>query len=205
MQQVYAVVDEAELGEHRGDWGRLQTALHDQWQLGDLTIDLPVLRRLQAVLRQGNWRVTVSLWQNRDVIDVQPAYVEGAYGLAVDIGSTTVAGHLCDLRTGAILATDSAMNPQVTYGEDLMSRVSSLALHSDGTEKMHQAIIETLNRMVAKLAKGLGVRPQTIYGAVFVRQHHHDPSFAQHGPGWKQVAHHSPWRTARQWTFERGS
>ena len=168
VRQVYAVVDEAELGEHRGDWGRLQTALHDQWQLDDLTIDLPVLRRLQAVLRQGNWRITVTLWQDRDVIDVQPAYVEGAYGLAVDIGSTTVAGHLCDLRTGAILATDSAMNPQVTYGEDLMSRVSYATLHVDGTEKMHQAIIDTLNRMVAKLAKEAGVRPQTIYEAVFV-------------------------------------
>lgn len=168
VRQVYVVVDEAELGEHRGDWGRLQSALHDQWQLDDLTIDLPVLRRLQTVLRQGNWRVMVTLWQDREVIDVQPGYVEGAYGLAVDIGSTTVAAHLCDLRTGAILATDSAMNPQVTYGEDLMSRVSYATLHTDGTEKMHQAIIETLNRMVAKMAKEAGVRPQTVYEAVFV-------------------------------------
>ncbi len=168
VRQVYVVVDEAELGEHRGDWGRLQSALHDQWQLANLTIDLPVLRRLQAVLRQGNWGVTVTLWQERDVIDVQPGYVEGAYGVAVDIGSTTVAGHLCDLRTGTILATESAMNPQVTYGEDLMSRVSYASLHSDGTEKMHQAIIETLNRMVAKMAKEAGVRPQTLYEAVFV-------------------------------------
>ncbi|MBK9050023.1 MAG: DUF4445 domain-containing protein [Chloroflexi bacterium] len=168
VRQVYVVVDEAELGEHRGDWGRLQTALAEQWQLADLTIDLPVLRRLQAVLRQENWRITVTLWQNREVIDVQPGYTEGAYGLAVDIGSTTVAGHLCDLRTGAILATESAMNPQVTYGEDLMSRVSYATLHTDGTEKMHNAIIDTLNRLTAKMAKEAGVRPQTIYEAVFV-------------------------------------
>jgi len=168
VRQVYVVVDEAELGEHRGDWGRLQTALAEQWQLTNLTIDLPVLRRLQAVLRQGNWHVTVTLWQERDVIDVQPGYAEGTYGLAVDIGSTTVAGHLCDLRTGTILATDSAMNPQVTYGEDLMSRVSYATLHADGTEKMHNAIMDTLNRMVAKVGKEAGVRPQTIYEAVFV-------------------------------------
>ncbi len=53
-----------------------------------------------------------------------PGYQEGIYGLAEDIGSTTVAGYLCDLRTGEVLATESMMNPQVTYGEDLMSRVS---------------------------------------------------------------------------------
>lgn len=168
VRQVYVVVDEAELGEHRGDWGRLQAALTDQWQLTNLTIDLPVLRRLQSALRQGNWQITVTLWQEQEVIDVQPGYAEGAYGVAVDIGSTTVAGHLCDLRTGAILATESAMNPQVRYGEDLMSRVSYAIQHTDGTEKMHQAILETLNRLIAKIAKEAGVRPQTIYEAVFV-------------------------------------
>lgn len=168
VRQVYVVVDEAQLGEHRGDWGRLQSALAEQWQLENLTIDLPILRRLQATLRQGEWKVTVTLWQERDVIDVQPGYVEGAYGLAVDIGSTTVAGHLCDLRSGTILATESTMNPQITYGEDLMSRVSYAAWNQDGTEKMHRAILETLNRLVAKVAKEAGVRPQTIYEAVCV-------------------------------------
>lgn len=168
IRQVYVVVDEAQLGEHRGDWGRLQSALSEQWQLENLTIDLPVLRRLQTTLRQGEWKVTVTLWQERDVIDVQPGYTEGAYGLAVDIGSTTVAGHLCDLRTGTILATESTMNPQITYGEDLMSRVSYAAWNQDGTEKMHRAILETLNRLVAKVAKEAGVRPQTIYEAVCV-------------------------------------
>ena len=79
-----------------------------------------------------------------------PGYAEGVYGLAVDIGSTTVAGHLCDLRTGEILATESTMNPQVTYGEDLMSRVSYAMMHQDGLEKMHKAIIDTLNRLAAQ-------------------------------------------------------
>ncbi len=168
VRQVYVVVDEAQLGEHRGDWGRLQAALAQQWQLENLTIDLPVLRHLQATLREGAWQVTVTLWQERDVIDVQPGYAEGAYGLAVDIGSTTVAGHLCDLRTGAILATESTMNPQVTYGEDLMSRVSYATWNKDGTAKLHTAILDTLNRLVAKVAKEAGVRPQAIYEAVFV-------------------------------------
>ncbi|MEZ4592893.1 MAG: ASKHA domain-containing protein [Chloroflexota bacterium] len=168
VRQVFVEVDNAELGEHRGDWGRLQDALAEKWDLHNLTIDLPVLRELQANLRSGKWAVTVTLWQDREVIDVQPGYQEGVYGLAVDIGSTTIAGFLCDLRTGEILATDSMMNPQVTYGEDLMSRVSFAMMHNDGLDKMHTAVIEALNRLAASTAREAGIRQRQIQEAVFV-------------------------------------
>jgi uncharacterized 2Fe-2S/4Fe-4S cluster protein (DUF4445 family) len=168
VRQVYVAVDEAELGEHRGDWGRLQDALAQQWGLADLTIDLFALRKLQETLRTGKWKVTVILWQEREVLDVLPGYHEGIYGLAVDIGSTTIAGHLCDLRTGAILATESTMNPQVAYGEDLMSRVSYAMTHKDGLEKMHTAVIETLNKLTAAAAREAGIPTRDIHEAVFV-------------------------------------
>ncbi|HNS39942.1 MAG TPA: ASKHA domain-containing protein, partial [Promineifilum sp.] len=168
VRQVYVEVDEAFLGEHRGDWGRLQSALEDQWQLSGLSIDLLVLRRLQAALRRGDWAVTVTLWHDREVIDIQPGYKEGVYGLAVDIGSTTVVGHLCDLRTGELLATESAMNPQVTYGEDLMSRVSYAMSNSSGLNKMHSAIIETLNSLASRAARSAGLQLRDINEAVLV-------------------------------------
>jgi uncharacterized 2Fe-2S/4Fe-4S cluster protein (DUF4445 family) len=168
VRQVFVEVDQAELGEHRGDWGRLQEALAAKWDFHDLTIDLPVLRELQANLRKGKWAVTVTLWQEKEVIDVQPGYEEGVYGLAVDIGSTTIAGFLCDLRTGEILATDSMMNPQVTYGEDLMSRISFAMMHNDGLDKMHTAVIDALNRLAASTARAAGIRQRQIQEAVFV-------------------------------------
>lgn len=168
VRQVYVEVDEAQLGEHRGDWGRLQTALAEQWQLPDLKIDLYALQRLQTVLRQGKWAVTVTLWQDREVIGVRPGYDEGTYGLAVDIGSTTVAGYLCDLRTGQLLATESLMNPQVTYGEDLMSRISYAMMHEDGLDKMHSAIIEALNQLASRAARQAGIRTREIHEAVLV-------------------------------------
>ncbi len=168
IRQVYVEVTEAQLGDHRGDWGRLQSALCEQWQLDDLTIDLQALRSLQATLREGKWAVTVTLWNEQEVIDVQPGYQEGIYGLAVDIGSTTLAGYLCDLRTGALLATESTMNPQVAYGEDLMSRVSYAMTHKSGLDKLHQSIIDALNKLIAAAARQAGIRSRQIQEAVFV-------------------------------------
>ena len=168
VKKVYVEVEEARLGEHRGDWGRLQSALAEQWDLKDLSIDLLALRNLQMVLRQGKWAVTVTLWQEKEVIDVEPGYQEGVYGLAFDIGSTTLAGYLCDLRTGQLLATESMMNPQVSYGEDLMSRISYIMSHPDGMEKMHASILAALNRLAARVASQAKLRARQIYEAVLV-------------------------------------
>lgn len=167
VRQLFVHVDRAELGEHRGDWGRLQAALEEKWNVSNLSIDLKVLQTLQETLRKEKWDVTVTLWQEREVIDVQPGYQEGVYGLAVDIGSTTIAGHLCDLRTGEILATESVMNPQITYGEDLMSRVSYAMMNSDGLKKMHTAVIQALNRLAQAAARSVNLQSKNIHEAVF--------------------------------------
>ncbi|MGZ9221601.1 MAG: ASKHA domain-containing protein, partial [Anaerolineales bacterium] len=87
------------------------------------------------------------------VIAVQPGYVEDSYGAAVDIGSTTVALYLCNLRTGEILAAESEMNPQIVYGEDVMSRIQYSIEHKDGLEKLHKAIIATLNKLLKQAVK----------------------------------------------------
>ncbi|HKJ40296.1 MAG TPA: ASKHA domain-containing protein [Anaerolineales bacterium] len=163
VRQIYVEVDVARLGEHRGDWGRLQDALAEQWNLKDLDIDLQALRRLQATLRKKDWAVTATIWNEREVIDIQPGYQEGAYGLAVDVGSTTVASYLCDLRTGELLATESMMNPQVSFGEDLMSRISFAMNRRDGLDKMHKAILDTINTLASRAARAAGIRSQQIH------------------------------------------
>jgi uncharacterized 2Fe-2S/4Fe-4S cluster protein (DUF4445 family) len=166
VRQVYVEVDKPALGEHRGDWGRLQDALSEQWDLHNLSIDLIALRDLQEVLRKESWKVTVTLWQDSEVIDLRPGYDEGIYGLAVDIGSTTVASYLCDLRTGELLATESMMNPQVSYGEDLMSRVSYAMEHKNGLHKMHKDIIAALNKLAARTTRSIEKRSRDIFDVV---------------------------------------
>ena len=168
VRQYYVNVTPSELGDERGDWQLLQAALRDQFGLTDLYIDLPALQTLQDIQRAGKWSVTVSVWDDKEVIRVQPGYVEGAYGLAVDIGTTTVAAHLCDLRTGAVLATESMMNPQVPFGEDILSRISYIQSQEDGQARLNAAIIEGLNKLARRTARSAGLCPDDISDVVLV-------------------------------------
>ncbi|MEK7311730.1 MAG: ASKHA domain-containing protein [Chloroflexota bacterium] len=168
VRQVYVEVEVPTMESHSGDWERLQTALADQWNLKNLTIDSVVLPTLQPALKQGKHNVTVTLWQDREVLRVEPGYKEGAYGLAVDVGSTTVVAHLCDLRTGVVLATEATMNPQVRYGEDLMSRVSYCMMEPQGVARLHRAIIVALNDLASKAATKAGLTTDDIVDCVLV-------------------------------------
>jgi uncharacterized 2Fe-2S/4Fe-4S cluster protein (DUF4445 family) len=146
------------------DWERLSQALESAMSLirrgeenlpkaGDLRIDYQCLRVLADAMREGDWKVTVTVWQDKEVIRVQPGYMEKSYGAAVDIGSTTIALYLCDLETGEILAAESEMNPQIVYGEDVMSRIQYAISEPDGLEKQHKAVINTLNKLLKQAVK----------------------------------------------------
>ena len=161
------------------DWERLAKGLETSMRLvrgveaevprwHDLTIDYACLRTLSKTLRDANWNVTVSVWQDKEVIEVQPGYAEDSYGAAVDIGSTTVALYLCNLRTGELLAAESEMNPQIVYGEDVMSRIQYTIEYPDGLEKLHKAIIATLNKLLKQAAKTAGIKMHEILEMVLV-------------------------------------
>ncbi len=167
MRLAYVEVEPAELGG-AADWQRVQDALADQWDLHDTGIDPLVLRDLQSALRKGKWAVTLTIWQGQQVVRVEPGYAESLYGLAVDVGSTTVAGHLVNLLTGEVLATQSMMNPQVRYGEDLMSRVSYGMMEKQGVNRMHRAIIKALNDLSEQAAEAAGIGVHEITDVVLV-------------------------------------
>src|SRR5574341_813574 len=173
VRQIYVESTPATLEDHRGDWERLQVAVAEQWHLTNLTIDPLVLPTLQPALRDrsssseaGKPSVTLTLWQDAEVLRVEPGYAEGAYGLAVDVGSTTVVVHLCDLRTGAVVATEATMNPQVRYGEDLMSRVSYAMMEPQGAARLHRTIITALNDLAKKAAVKAGISTDDILDVV---------------------------------------
>ena len=161
------------------DWERLAKGLETSMGLVrrgeenlprwfDFSVDYTCLRTLSSTLREAKWNITVSVWQDKEVVSVQPGYHEESYGAAVDIGSTTVALYLCNLRTGEMLAAESEMNPQIVYGEDVMSRIQYTIEHKDGLEKLHKAIISTLNKLLKQAAKTAKIKTEEILEMVLV-------------------------------------
>jgi uncharacterized 2Fe-2S/4Fe-4S cluster protein (DUF4445 family) len=134
-----------------GDYERVLKFLEDQYGLKDLTFDYVVLKDLQDVLRQGGWKATVTVWMDKEIIKIESGFVEVCYGLAVDIGTTTCVGYLSDLSTGRVVNTESMMNPQVSYGEDVMSRITYAMSNPQGLETMQNAIITGLNEIIERV------------------------------------------------------
>ena len=133
-----------------GDFERLCNGLEREYGLSGLTIDILTLRQLPMVLRQQNWLVTVSVWNDKEIIRVRPGRVEAAYGIAIDVGTTTCAGYLCNLQTMEVIGTASLMNPQCKYGEDVMARITFHMTTPDGLQRMSDDIIEGINDLIAK-------------------------------------------------------
>ena len=154
----YVEVTPPELASPTGDLARLFEALEREWQLTGLEADLQVVRDLQPALEKGKYGVTVAVHQGRQVIGIWPGLHEKAYGVAIDIGSTTIAGHLADLADGAVLASNGVMNPQIRFGEDLMSRVSYAMMHPEGAGEMTAAVRKALDGLVASLAMRAGIK-----------------------------------------------
>ncbi|HYO39596.1 MAG TPA: ASKHA domain-containing protein [Nocardioidaceae bacterium] len=155
----YVEVAAPTLQDATGDLQRLRVALHDEWQLSDLRVDHAVLRALQPALERGGRRVTVAVRSGRDVVAVWPGLHDRAHGVAFDVGSTTLAGHLCDLFTGEVLASAGRMNPQIGFGEDLMSRVSYVMMNPGGEQRLTSVVREALAAMVAELCAEADVDP----------------------------------------------
>ncbi len=170
----YVEVPEPDMHTPTGDFERLKKALQDQWGVGEIRADLTVLNRLQSTLRKGKWALTVALFRDHTtaderLLDIWPGYFDGRlYGLAIDLGSTTIAAHLCDLRNGTVIGSAGIMNPQIRFGEDLMSRVSYAMMNPGGDREMTAEVRSALNNLAASIAKDADVDPRQIMETVFV-------------------------------------
>ena len=170
----YVEVAPPDMHAPSGDLERLEQALAGQWGLAHVEGDLRTLQTLQPALRAGDWRVTCAVYHGNGlgparIMHVWPGFYEGGiYGLAVDMGSTTLAGHLCDLQTGEVVASAGMMNPQIRFGEDLMSRVSYAMMNPGGAAEMTAAVREGVTALIVQVAAEAGIARELIFEAVFV-------------------------------------
>jgi uncharacterized 2Fe-2S/4Fe-4S cluster protein (DUF4445 family) len=150
IKLYYVKVDPPSFEEPTGDFERICRGIERDYGVNNLTIDLFALRQLPGALRDGKWEVTVSVWNDKEVIRVRPGKHEHTYGLAIDVGTTTVAAYFCDLTNMDVVDTVSMMNPQCKYGEDVMARITYHMTTPDGLQRMSDDIIEGTNELIDK-------------------------------------------------------
>jgi len=162
VHAYYLEVPLPDMNDPRGDLERLREALKDEWGIETAYWDVRVTQALQSVLREGDWKVTVAIHNDNEIIAVWPGFRDRLYGMAVDVGSTTIAAHLCDMRSGEVVASAGRMNPQIRFGEDLMSRVSYIMLNDGGEHELIRVVREAINALAEELAGTADIAVQDI-------------------------------------------
>ncbi|CDZ72767.1 Uncharacterized metal-binding protein [Neorhizobium galegae bv. orientalis] len=173
IRMCYVEVEEPDMEKPLGDLDRLKAALAAEWHFDDLDVDFHLIPKVQQILRKGEWKVTAAIHKDRDddrarLVALYPGLKNEAYGIACDIGSTTIAMHLSSLLSGRTVASAGTSNPQIRFGEDLMSRVSYVMMNPDGREAMTLAVREALNGLIDKVCADGGVSRTDILDSVFV-------------------------------------
>ncbi len=167
-RKYYVELSPPTLDDPLSDSQRLITELKHLFGLGNLDIDYATLTTVADVLRSSHWKVTVTIWMGREIVKVEPGYVDRSYGLAIDIGTTTVAGYLCDLESGEVLATEASTNPQVTCGEDVMSRITYATTKPNGLATLNATIVDGISKLMADITRRVDLTPEDISEVVIV-------------------------------------
>lgn len=158
VRKYYIELGIPTLEDPRSDADRLLEFLQVKYNLSSLQFEYALLKDLAVLIRENNWKFTITLWKDR-IISVEPANTTNRiFGYAVDIGTTKLAGYLINLITGKVIAAGSLMNPQIPYGEDVISRLN----HPD-QKKLQDVVIEGINQILDDLKEGTGVKSEEIY------------------------------------------
>ena len=173
IHMCFVEVEEPDMHKPLGDLDRLRSALEKDWGYTNIEVDFHLLGQVQKILRKGVWQVTAVIHQDSEnerpkLIALYPGLKNEAYGVACDIGSTTIALHLVSLLSGRTIASSGTSNPQIRFGEDLMSRVSYVMMNPDGREGMTNAVRTALNELIGNVCKDAGIDRNDILNLVFV-------------------------------------
>ncbi len=154
------------LKDPQADDDRLLEALNQQYKLQYTRMDVGALRVSSDQLRAWNWK-SQAVVRKGEVIAVLPRNCH-QLGLAIDLGTTKVAGYLVDLENGQTLATKGMMNPQISYGEDIISRINRVVKSPEEGAKLQRLAIDAVNELCAGLCNEAGAEPKEVVEAVVV-------------------------------------
>jgi uncharacterized 2Fe-2S/4Fe-4S cluster protein (DUF4445 family) len=162
LNKHYVELPEPTLEDNASDLSRLLRGLRQRYHLSNLSVDFEVVKKLAKVLRDGDWKVTVTTLvtavkpragdrRRPRVINIEPRDTrERHYSLAFDIGTTTVCGQLLDLNRGTVVAESIAYNGQISYGQDVITRIA-YCQKPGGLKKLQQVVVTTMNEIIGEL------------------------------------------------------
>ena len=170
----YIAVTPSELGDDVTASQVIRDAIAQQHNIARPTISNTALAQVNRAIDKGDGGATIAIKRSEvdgvagNIVAAWPGFVETMFGIAVDIGSTTVAGHLIDLTTGEVMSSSGVMNPQIRFGEDLMSRVSYVMMNKGGEKELTTVIRNAINELVHELADKADITPDKILEVVMV-------------------------------------
>jgi len=170
----YIAVTPSELGDDVTASQVIRDAIAQQHNIARPTISNTALAQVNRAIDKGDGGATIAIKRSEvdgvagNIVAAWPGFVETMFGIAIDIGSTTVAGHLIDLTTGEVMSSSGVMNPQIRFGEDLMSRVSYVMMNKGGEKELTTVIRNAINELVHELAVKADITPDKILEVVMV-------------------------------------
>lgn len=193
VRKIYIELPPPSLHDPRGDDLRLLETL-SQLVCQDLSFDYEVARKLPRILRESNWKVTVTFLRSGGrIINIQAGDTRDKnYGVAVDIGTTKLAIFLVNLNDGSVLFAEGSMNPQIKFGEDVMSRITYAMEDDEHLEEVHRAVIMEINRLIEEGLRETGICKEDLYELVAVGNTAMHHFFAGLNPKWTGLSPYSP-------------
>ena len=170
----YIAVTPSELGDDVTASQIIRDAIAQQHNIARPTISNTALAQVNRAIDKGDGGATIAIKRSEvdgvagNIVAAWPGFVETMFGIAIDIGSTTVAGHLIDLTTGEVMSSSGVMNPQIRFGEDLMSRVSYVMMNKGGDKELTTVIRNAINELVHELADKADITADKILEVVMV-------------------------------------
>lgn len=169
VRKLRVVLPKPTLEDARPDLDRLLSALREAYGIERLDVDYEVLKRLPSALREADWDVAVVIWDSRRIVGVERGDIpRRILGLAVDLGTSKIVGHLVDLELGEVLAVEFTENPQVAYGEDVVTRITFASSGSRNLRELQRLAVEGLNEVLRRACRRAGVDPSSVYEIVVV-------------------------------------
>lgn len=169
VRKFYVTMPKPTLSDIKPDCERLIEALLQKGKFDHLDIDYDVLKDLPTTLRHSKFKATVTIWDERKIISVEPGDTSNElFGLAVDIGTSKIVCYLVDLASGKTLDVESSENPQLVYGEDIITRITFAATNPENLRTLQNLVVEAVNKIINEICRRRKINSNKIYEVVVV-------------------------------------